>query len=293
MNRFYIKKQYPVYFLVPILVIFSVFYVSPALLGLMYSITDASVKTSGIHFVGLENYKILFGEGSAFLESVWNQFKFAFLDAFGKTLIGLLLALLFNQKFKGNSLLRALVYMPIMFGTIVVGIIFNYILKYDGFLNGLLSNLGLGWLANDWLGSFTLALYSVVGVDVWVGVGWSVLLILAALQSVPKELTECAEIDGAGPIRKFFSITLPFISHAVNLGFLLSVISGLRAFDVIYAMTGGGPGHATEVMSTFLMKSMSSGSIGYPAAISVCQFIIITTVAMIINYYSNRKESVS
>ncbi|MGN7360630.1 carbohydrate ABC transporter permease [Paenibacillus sp. SAF-054] len=290
MKRSYTNKHYPVVFLVPILLIFTVFYLSPALLGLLYSVTDASITTSGIRFVGLENYKLVFSEGSAFVTSIWNQFKFAFFDSFGKTILGLLIAVLLNRKFKGNHLLRALVYMPIMFGTIVVGIVFNYILSYEGFFNGMLKSAGLGGLARDWLGDFDLALYSVIAVDVWVGVGWSVLLILAALQSVPKEIMECAEIDGAGPVRRFFSMTLPFILHAVNLSFLLSVISGLKAFEIIYAMTGGGPGHATEVMTTFLAKSMSSGSIGYPAAISVCQFIIITVVALTINHFASKRE---
>lgn len=290
MNRFQMKRNYPVYFLIPILIIFTIFYVSPALLGLLYSVTDASITTSGIHFVGLQNYTLVFSEGSAFLISIWNQFKFAFFDAFGKTIIGILLALLLNRKFRGNNFLRAIVYMPIMFGTIVVGIIFNYILSYQGFLNSMFNAIGLDFLAKDWLGDFDLALYSVVGVDIWVGVGWSVLLILAALQSVPKELIECAEIDGASSSRRFFKITLPFILHAINLSFLMCVISGLKAFEIIYAMTGGGPGHATEVMTTFLAKSMSSGSIGYPAAISVCQFIIVTTIALSINHFSSKRE---
>lgn len=291
MQQSYKKKNYPVIYLIPILLIFTVFYVSPAVLGLLYSLTDASIKSAGIHFVGLENYKLLFSDGGTFLISVWNQFKFAIIDALGKTVIGLLLALLLNRRFKGNHFLRALVYVPIMFGTIMIAIIFNYILSYDGFLNTFLNSVGLHALANDWLGSFTLAMYSVIAVDVWVGVGWSMLLILAALQSVPKELIECSEIDGAGPLVKFFHITLPSIKSTINLSFLLSIISGLKAFDIIYAMTRGGPGHATEVMSTFLVKSMSSGSIGYPAAISVIQFMIITTVALIISHFTNRRES--
>lgn len=285
------KKNYPVIYLIPILIIFTIFYVSPAVLGLLYSLTDASIKSSGIHFVGLENYKLLFSDGDTFFVSVWNQFKFAIIDALGKTVIGLLIALLLNRKFRGNHFLRALVYVPIMFGTIMVAIIFNYILSYDGFLNTFLNKVGLDFLANDWLGSFTLAIYSVIAVDVWVGVGWSMLLILAALQSVPKDLIECSEIDGAGPIVKFLHITMPFIKSTINLSFLLCIISGLKAFDIIYAMTRGGPGHATEVMTTFLVKSMSSGSIGYPAAISVIQFIIITVVALVISYFTNRRES--
>ncbi|CAI6039799.1 carbohydrate ABC transporter permease [Cohnella sp. JJ-181] len=293
MHHAYKKTYYPVYYLIPILLIFTVFYLSPALLGLLYSLTDASIKTSGIRFVGLENYRLLFSDGGAFFVSIWNQFKFAILDALGKTAIGLLLALLLNRKFRGNHFLRAMIYVPIMFGTIMIAIIFNYILSYDGFLNNLLSGIGLSALTRDWLGSFELAMYSVIAVDIWVGVGWSMLLILAALQSVQKELIECAEIDGATPLARFFHITLPSIAGTLNLSFLLSIISGLKAFDIIYAMTRGGPGHATEVMSTFLVKSMSAGSIGYPAAISVLQFIVITTAAMIISYFSNRRESAS
>lgn len=291
MQQNYKRKNYPVIYLIPILLIFTVFYVSPAILGLLYSLTDASIKSSGVTFVGLENYKLLFSDGADFFFSIWNQFKFAILDALGKTIIGLLAALLLNRRFKGNHFLRALIYLPIMFGTIMVAIIFNYILSYDGFLNGFFEAVGLHGLVNDWLGSFTLAMYSVIAVDVWVGAGWSMLLILAALQSVPKEVIECSDIDGAGAFTKFFQITLPYIMGTLNLSFLLSIISGLKAFDIIYAMTRGGPGHATEVMSTFLVKSMSSGSIGYPAAISVIQFIIITVVAMIITYFNNRKES--
>lgn len=290
MHQAYKKKYYPLYYLIPILLIFSVFYLSPAVLGLLYSLTDASIKTAGVHFVGLENYRLLFSDGGAFFVSVWNQFKFAILDALGKTAIGLLLALLLNRRFRGNRFLRAMIYVPIMFGTIMIAIIFNYILSYDGFLNRLLDGLGLRALTQDWLGSFGLAMYSVIAVDIWVGVGWSSLLILAALQSVPKELIECAEIDGAGPYARFIHITLPGIAGTINLSFLLSIISGLKAFDIIYAMTRGGPGHATEVMSTFLVKSMSAGSIGYPAAISVIQFVVITAAALIISYLSNRKE---
>ncbi|WP_313636776.1 sugar ABC transporter permease [Paenibacillus sp.] len=291
MHNAYKKKTYPIYFIIPILVIFTVFYISPAVLGLFYSLTDASIQTSGVHYVGIENYRTLFSDSEAFLISIWNQFKFAILDAFGKTVIGLLLALLLNRKFRGNNFLRALIYIPIMFGVIMVAMIFNYILSYDGFLNTFLNSVGLSGLTNDWLGSFSLAMYSVLGVDIWLGVGWSMMLILAALQSVSKDLLECAEIDGAGSFRKFISITLPSISSTLNLSILLSVISGLKAFDIIYAMTRGGPGHATEVMSTYLVKSMSSGSIGYPAAISVIQFLIITLVALAINSFTNRKES--
>lgn len=287
----YKTKTYPVYYLIPILLIFTVFYILPAALGLFYSLTDASIQSSGVRFVGFENYRMLFNYSNDFLISVWNQFKFAILDALGKTVIGLLLALLLNRKFRGNKFLRALIYIPIMFGVIMVAMIFNYILSFDGFLNTFLNAIGLSGLTNDWLGSFSLAMYSVLGVDIWLGVGWSMMLILAALQSVSKDLIECAEIDGAGSFRKFLSITLPSITPTLNLSILLSVISGLKAFDIIYAMTRGGPGHATEVMSTYLVKSMSSGSIGYPAAISVIQFVIITVVALAINAFTNRKES--
>lgn len=285
-------KQYPYYFLIPAIIVFTVFFVVPAFLGLYLSLTDAKVGTLQNNFIGLDNYKNLFlKNGKVFATSIFNQFKFAFFVTIAKTGIGVTFALFLDRKFLGRNFLRALVYMPIMFSPIVVGIIFNFLLSYDGFFNNLLRAIGLDFITRDWLGDFGTALYSVAGVDTWIGVGWTVVIVLAALQAIPKDVLECASVDGATPIIKIFKIKIPYIMHAIGIAILLTTISGMKAFDIIYATTGGGPGHATEVITTFVAKAMSSGSLGYPAAASFIQFVLITIIAFIIHTVTRRMEA--
>lgn len=286
-----LKKNYPKYFLIPAIIIFTLFYVVPATLGLVLSFTDSSVRSNSFNFIGLKNYIALFRDnGKTFTDAIGRQFLYAVTISIGKTLIGLLFALFLNVKFKGRNYLRALIYAPIMFSPVVIGILFNYILKYNGFFNTVLNTMGLSVLTRDWLGDFNIALWSVAGIDMWVGAGWSMVMILAALQSIPGDVLEVSQIDGAGPFVKFFKIKLPFIMHAINLCMLMSIISGLKAFDLIYTTTGGGPGRSTELLTTFLAKSLSSGSLGYPAAISSVQFVLITIVALIINKIQRRLD---
>lgn len=285
------RRYYPTYFLAPALVIFTVFYILPAFVGLGLSLTDAKLTSSAMKFVGLDNYATLFAAGGQFVPAVINQFIFAFLVTAGKTALGVALALFMDQRFVGRDFLRALVYAPIMLSLVVVGMVFNYLLADAGFVNEVLRFIGLGDIARAWLGDFDTALVAVAAIDVWVGVGWTLVIVLAALQGVPRDVLEASRIDGASPARTIVSIKLPLIAHAINLALLLTFISGMKAFDIIYATTGGGPGHSTEVISTFIAKQMVTGSLAVPAAASFAQFVLITTIAFVINFYIRRKEA--
>lgn len=283
------NNHYPVYFYLPALLIFSVFYVGPSLLGMIYSLTDWSSFDGTAHYNGIENYRDVF-RNSTFFQAVGNQFKFAAMTAIGKTFLGLIVALLLNVKLPGRNFARSLVFLSCMFSPLIVGFIFNYILRNDGFFNMILRSIGLGKLAIDWLGSFDYALFSVAGVEIWMWVGFNAVIILAAIQTIPGDLLECASIDGATGWKKFLYIKLPFIRHAVNLALLINVIGGLKGFDIFIALTGGGPGHSTEVISTFLFKAISSGSLGYASAINFIQFVLISCIALIINWLSSKRE---
>ncbi|WP_165867138.1 carbohydrate ABC transporter permease [Schaalia canis] len=284
-------RMYPSYFLAPALIIFTVFYIIPAFVGLGLSLTDATLTSSTMKFVGLTNYYTLFSSTGQFLPAVLNQFLFAFLVTIGKTGVGVLLALFMDQRFIGRDFLRALVYAPIMISLVVVGMVFNFLLDSDGIVNQFLEVVGLGAITRPWLGDFDTALVTVAGIDVWIGVGWTVVIVLAALQSVPQDALEAAKIDGAGPIRTVWSIKLPLVAHAVNLALLLTFISGMKAFDIIYATTGGGPGHSTEVISTFIAKQLVTGSLALPAAASFAQFVLITTIAFLIHFLIQRSQA--
>jgi len=287
-----LRTYYPRWFLLPATLIFTVFFITPAVLGLWLSLTDATVLTQKVNFVGLAQYQLLFGEErEKFLQALTNNLLFAVLDTIAKTGLGVALAFLLNRAWRGRTVVRAIVYLPIMFSTIVIGILFTYILHSDGLVNTALTKVGLGVLAKDWLGDFGLALYSVVGIDTWMGVGWTVVLVLAALQAIPNDVIEAARLDGAEGWQLTFRIKMPFIAHAVNLALLLTFISGMKVFDIVFASTGGGPGNSTEVLATYLQKSMSSGSLGFPAAVSVVQFVLITILAFIINRIARRTEA--
>lgn len=282
---------YPYWFAAPATAIFTLFFVLPAALGLWLSFTNASTMSRRQDFVGLANFELLLDNGPAFFGALSNQFVYALLTTIGKTGIGVLLAFYLNRAFFGRNLLRAVVYMPIMFSTIVVGIVFGFLLRYDGLVNEFLRNVGLDVLAQDWLGNFDLALISVSAVDVWMGVGWTVVLVLAALQGVPQELLESAEVDGAGRWARATMVSLPLIAPTIGLAALLTFIAGLKGFEIIYATTGGGPGHATEVMTTFIAKALGTTNLGYASAVSFVQFAIITLAAFLINIVNRRIEA--
>src|SRR5437868_88659 len=282
---------YPYRLMLPAVAIFTVFFIGPALFGLGLSLTDARITDSDFTFVGLDNYRTLFGDSAGFIGAVTNQFLFAIATTLGKTVIGVALALLLDRAFVGRNFVRALVYLPIMFSTIVIGIVFTFLLDQEGMVNSFLDGIGLSALAFDWFGDFDIALYAVAGVDVWIGVGWTVVIVLAALQAVPGDVIEAASLDGAGPVRMLTRIKLPLILHAVNLAMVLTLISGMKAFDIIYATTKGGPGKATEVISTYIASKISTGSIVLPAAASFAQLVLICAVALTVNAFVRRMEA--
>lgn len=287
-------RSYSYGFLVPAAVIFTVFFVLPAVLGLVLSFTNATLYTNGYDFIGLANYQRLFGpNGALFFGSIFNQVKFALASTAGKTIIGVALALFLNQAFRGRNFVRAIVYLPIMFSTIVVGILFNFILSQNGLLNQLLSGVGLTALAQDWFGNFNIALLSIAGVDVWMGVGWTVVIVLAALQAIPEDIVEAAQLDGARSFHMTIYIKIPYIMHAITLAALLTLIAGMQAFDIIYATTGGGPGNSTEVMATFIARQLGTGNLGYPAAASFVQFALIAAIALVVNRFVSRTEAIA
>ncbi|MGV9777901.1 carbohydrate ABC transporter permease [Streptosporangium sp. NPDC003464] len=283
-----VEHTYRYAYLVPAVLVFTAFFLLPALFGMYLSLTDASTYAPETHFVGLANYNLMFNDGPALLNATKNQFVYAACVTVGKTVLGVAIAFLLNRAFKGSRVLRAVVYLPIMFSTIVVGLLFNYILKADGPVNTLLKPFGL---AQDWFGSFDLALYSVTVVDTWMGVGWTVVLVLAALQGVPADLVESAQLDGAGPWQVVRHIKVPYIRHAINLGALITFITGMKAFDLIYATTGGGPGTATEVLTSYVYKQLNTGALGYAAAANVYQFAMITIIALLINRFVRKMEA--
>lgn len=290
MKRSLDARVYPRVFLVPAILVFTVFFLFPAALGLWLAFTDASTLSRSQDFVGLRNFELLFVQNvGALFNSVGLQILYAIVVTVLKSVIGVCLAFLLNRAFRGNHALRTIVYLPMMLSTIVVGSTFYFILANDGPVNQLLRSVGLGLFTQDWFGNFDLAIYAVAIVDMWMGVGWTMVIVLAALQAIPKELIEAAELDGASGWKLARHVKLPYIMHAITLTSLLSFVAGMKAFDIIIATTGGGPGTATTVMSIFMMKALSTSNLGYASAVAFAQFTLVTLIALVLNGIINNR----
>ncbi|MBM7836016.1 carbohydrate ABC transporter permease [Clostridium sardiniense] len=273
------KKYYPLYLMIPALIIFTIFYIGSIVGGFIFSFTNWNIYNfSNPQFVGLENFKDLF-TSTSFMPALWNVVIFAIITTIVKVSLGLLIAILLNNKFKGRNFFRAVSFLPCTIGTLVIGYVFSFILQPDtGVLNIILRGIGLESLAMNWLGDPNIALFSVAGVESWIWVGFNVAIILAGLQSIPSELYEAARIDGATRFQRFKEITFPLLRPTINTTITLCVIGGFNVFDIIMSMTNGGPNGATQVISKLSYDAMRTGTMGYASAINVVQLLLILLV---------------
>jgi len=277
-------RSYPFTFVVAALVLYVTFFIIPSLSGIAYSFTDWSGYSDEVEFVGLDNFRTILSPDENYLSFIGNTLLFTFWTIIIKTVFGLALALLLNQGVRWfvNGY-RVLIYLPVILPTLVVALIFRSILDpASGLLNSALRGIGLDALALPWLTDPHIALYSVIGVDSWKGIGYIMVILLAGLQTIPKDLYEAASIDGASAWAKFRFITLPMLMPALMIVTVLNVLYGLRVFDIVYALTNGGPGYATEVLSTEIFKAFSKGQFGLGTAISSILFLILVVTGYLV-----------
>ena len=239
------RKTDPWLFLIPTLLGLIVFRLGPIIGSFFLSFTDWDIIKKP-RFLGLGNYKELFTNPS-FIQVLFNTLSFALIYVVGVTVIGLFLAILLNRRFKGIGFFRSAFYTPVVTSAVAVGIIWSWILSPNyGVLNLILLKFGI--TPPYWLGDKNLALFTVASVQVWKMAGYYMIIFLAGLQNIPKSLKEAAVIDGAGPARSFFSITLPLLSPTTFFVVSVAIIDSFKNFELIYAMTKGGPQNATNTL---------------------------------------------
>lgn len=292
MNRFSSDRIYWLLFIAPALLIVLVFFIIPVVGGFVYSFTDWNGLSKQINFIGLKNFEELFLKDEKFYLGLRHTLTFSLLITIFQNIFGLVLALVMDRKFIGRNFFRAVFYMPAVLSPLMVGYAWTFILNPTiGAINAIFKAVGLGGLANDWLGDPKLALLSIVFVIIWQFTGYSMVIYIAGLQAIPLDLYEAADIDGVGRWQKFKYITFPLLAPAVTINILLTMISTLKAFDHIFVMTKGGPGYATEVISTLLYReAFTNDNMGYGSAISVVLFILITSLSLILLKYLRRRE---
>ena len=258
------------------------FIVIPSIMGIYYSLTNWSRFSSDTEFVGLDNYRSVFGAGGAMWQAIKNTSLFTGVTIVTKTVIGLMLALLVSRGIRRFSTFhRAAIYLPSVLPMIVVGIVFKSILHPStGVLNGFLDAVGLDFLRQHWLTDTRLALYSIVAVDTWKGVGFIMLLLLAGLESIPREYYEAARIDGASAFERTPLHHLPLLKPVLTVTTVLNLLYGLKVFDSVWVLTNGGPGYATETVNTIVFKEFARGHYAVSTALSTVLFVVMTTAGI-------------
>lgn len=249
-------------------------------IGGFFAFTDWS-GLGAFEFIGLENFAKILADPTKLL-ALGNTLFLAFLSVVLSNIVGLALALGLNRMLKTRYALRVLFFMPVVLSPLATAYIWKFIFEYNGPINLTLTALGLESWVRPWLADPGFAIWSVLIVVVWQTTGFAMVIYMAGLASVPIEIEEAAAIDGAGLWQRFWHITLPSIRPAVAIATTLGIVQGLRIFDQIIALTGGGPAGATETLATQVYKqAFSLGNFGYGAALALILTLIILFFAAI------------
>ena len=281
-----IGSMYPLWFYVPAGILFIVLFAVPTFASFYFSLTRWSLFD--VEFIGFDNFVTFFTEPMLY-QSLINTFIYGFITSGHKVVLGLALALLLTGSILGRGYLRATIFFPVLVSTIGVGITFKVLMDpFDGLINETLAIFGIQGPA--WLTDPSLALYSVALVDVWQGVGIATLIYIAGIVAIPQEYFEAARVDGAGAWKVFRNITLPLVTPATGTVVLLSLIGGLRSFELIWAMTRGGPGFSSDVIASVIYKQYQAGFYGLSTAGNVVLFVIVTAIVVPIFWAINRRQ---
>jgi len=287
------KKIYPWWFLVIPLLFYICFFLAPSLLGVGYSFTDWSSRSAidGTHFVGLKNYIEIFTSDTDYAAGILHTLMFTVVSNIVKLIPALLLAVMLQEGLRGKGIYRTILYLPSILPFVIIGIVFKSIFNFDhGLLNNVLEALNLEFLQQKWLSDLDVVWKSIFGVDAWRGIGYCMTIFLAGLQTIPKSLYEAAKIDGANFWQRLRYITLPMLSGAVMINLVFGITYGLKVFDIVYVLTNGGPGHATEVLTTYSFQLYSTGNYGMSTALNAILLLITAVIGIAVVRIMSKRE---
>ena len=280
------KKWTPWFFLGIPLVFYGIWVIWPIFQTFFLSFTNWDGVSRSYTLIGFKNYIRLFND-SYFVLSLINNIKWLLSFVFISVPLGLFIAMLLDQKFPGNKIYKTFMYLPMTLSFVVIGETWSWLLepKY-GALNTFLRIVGLSGLAKAWLSDSHVVTYALIMAASWRQIAYTMVIFLAGLKNVPRELVEAAYVDGANPIQRFFYIIIPMLRPAIVISITVSIIDSLRAFDIIYVLTRGGPFYSSSVMANYMyIQAFHNYRMGYGSAIAVIQFII--TFGFILLYMIN------
>lgn len=287
----YIKKvtaKLHYFMILPAFILFSIFFIYPLFNGIGLSLTDYDGMTRA-NFIGLNNFIEFFKDKRA-INDVLNTVLFALGSAPLLNIFGFLYALILDRNFKGKGIVRTIIYLPAVISPLIMGYIWYFILQPQrGFLFNLFGNLGINMLNFNWLGNRYMALWVIVIVNVWQFVGMTMVIYLAGLQSIPEEMHEAGKIDGATYFQRVRYIIIPMMIQPIKVNVITNIIGSLSVFEIIMALTEGGPGYSTESLSIYIMRMCYGSFTGYSTAVAVILFFVIL-LPVIISFKLLRKK---
>ncbi|MGP4025434.1 carbohydrate ABC transporter permease [Actinomadura sp. 3N407] len=280
------------WFLTPALVLFACFVLIPILVAFFTSFFKWGGFGFPDDFVGLENYRNLAGD-EVFRGDLWRGFLLVVLSLVVQLPLALGTAVLLNQRMRGRAVYRAVFFAPYILAEVIAGVLFGIIfLPGSGLADALVEDLPLlGGLAGKWFSDPATALPTLIAVMTWKYFGFHMMIYLAGLQGIPKEILEAASIDGAGAWRRFRSVTLPLLAPTLRISVFLSVIGSIQLFDLVWVTTTGGPTHATETMAVTMYEfGFKRYQMGYASAISVAMFLISMVFSLLYQRFALRRD---
>ena len=275
----YYGKYSPYLFILPAALILIIFFFIPFFQTFLLSFLDYSHNIYKPEIIGMQNYVTLF-HNPVFYKVMWNTFIYLIVAVPVLAIFPLFLAILINQQIKGVTLYKILIYLPVIVSIVVAAIAFKWLYADQGILNYIVTKLGLepiGWLTDP-----KFALYSVIIVTIWKGIGYYMIIYLASLMSVPKELYEACDIDGANFLTKHLTVTIPHIMPTIALVTTISAISAMKVFAEIYVMTKGGPLNSSKTIVYYIYeRAFENLDLGFASAMAVVLLIIVMLFSLI------------
>jgi raffinose/stachyose/melibiose transport system permease protein len=278
-------------FLVPALALYGLFVLLPIVQAAHYSLYKWNGLQPLTDFIGLKNYQVALSS-NVFRGAIGNNLFVVALSLAIQIPFSLLLAVMLNRHFWGRRAFRLLFFLPYVLSEAVTGIVFRLLLQPHAFIDTTLTGVGLGTLVQDWLGDSNIVMLTMFVIISWKYFGFHMILMLAGLQGIPRELEEAALIDGADKRQAFRYVTLPLLGPTIRVSVFLSIIGALQLFDMIWVMTGGGPLNASNTMAISMFKSGFIGTqMGYGSALAVILFLFSLVVALAYQRFVLRRDT--
>jgi raffinose/stachyose/melibiose transport system permease protein len=287
-----LSRSFPYVLLFLPIAIYTLFYLYPSIMTIVYSFTDVtSIATKPWKFIGLDNYRSVFFSGNSkeYINHLWKTIYFTFTVTIIQNVAGLFMAVLLNQKLKGDRFYRAVFFLPVVLGVTIIALIWSLMMNPIG---GPVQELyKLFDYKDTFFGSFQHAFNYIIFVQIWMYMGYSMLIFLAGLQTIPTDLYEAGYIDGTTKWQSFKNITFPLIAPAFTVNILLSIIGAMQTYDIIYALTRGNFNTRTIGLDVFY-ETFLTGKVdmGRPSALSVIQFLFVLVFVVVVQYPLRKRE---